>query len=251
MSNADLATTIRSSLGLDLPPVSLTFVDEAPQGMPGPPRVVPSACSFWRDAEQGTFFAPAGDHYNCLIGTMVMGFEIPPERQGDLGTLVETMCGHSYIGADEPAAIPTVKTPHAGIVYGPLADATATPDVVLIWVTARQAMLCNEAMGTASWTAGSPTTTGRPGCAALPLAMSERAPSISLGCAGMRRFTGIDDGRLLVAVPGNEVESFAAALQEIARANATMDEFYAGQQAAVAGGVVPEPGGPAAPSTVS
>jgi uncharacterized protein (DUF169 family) len=233
MSNADLATAISASLGLDLPPVGLTWVDEAPDGMAGPPRVVPSACSFWRDAERGTFFAPAGDHFNCLIGTMVMGFDIPEERQANLGELVGTMCEERYIGADEPAAIPTVKTPHAGIVYGPLAEAATVPDVVLIWVTARQAMLCNEAMGTASWTAGSPTTTGRPGCGALPLAMSEGTPSISLGCAGMRTFTGIDDGRLLVAVPGSALERFAAALPEIAGVNATMDRFYAGQLTAL------------------
>jgi uncharacterized protein (DUF169 family) len=233
MDLAELASRVQSGLGLDYPPVALTFVDTPPADLPGPPRVAPSACTFWREAEKGTFYASAAEHYNCPIGSMVMGFQLPAEVQQQLGELVGIMCEGSYLSADEPARIPAVAKPSVGIVYGPLAQSAAMPDVVLIWVTAKQAMLCNEAMGTASWTAGPPKTTGRPGCAALPLAMAEGSPTMSLGCVGMRTFTGIDD-RMLIAIPGSQLASFVDALSGTLRANSQMLGFYEAHRDAVA-----------------
>jgi uncharacterized protein (DUF169 family) len=132
--------------------------------------------------------------------------------------------------------IPVMKTSYAGILYGPLASVTAPPDVVLCWVTARQAMLCNEAMGTAAWTAGSPVMTGRPGCAALPLAVGQGSPAISFGCAGLRTFTGIDDGRLLIAVPGSALQSLVDALERTLDANAEMLALYEAERDSLAAG---------------
>jgi uncharacterized protein (DUF169 family) len=238
MAFPELARDISAVLGLENPPVALTFVDEAPAGVPTATQAVPSACSFWREAEKGTFFASAEQHNNCPIGAMVMGFALPEEVQTRLGELVTGMCDAGYLAADEPAAIPGVKARHAGIVYGPLAEAAA-PDVALIWVTPQQAMLCNEAMGAANWTTPAPTTTGRPGCAALPMAMNEDTPTLSLGCAGMRTFTGIGADRMLVAVPGSKVEQFVAALQQTSAVNAQMLSYYEGQRdqfAPVSGG---------------
>lgn len=235
MNSADLASRLQADLELTHPPVAMAFVDQAPAGVAAAPGPVPSACSFWRAAEQGTFYASASDHFNCPIGSMVMGFELPEEVQQQLGQLVGGMCDKRYLSADEPPKIPVVKTAHAGIVYGPLTEASE-PDVVLLWVTPRQAMLCNEAMGTAAWTAGVPVTTGRPGCAALPLAMAEGSPSISLGCAGMRTFTDIGDGHMLIAVPGSRLADFADAIGQTVGVNVEMDEFYAASKQRVGGG---------------
>lgn len=235
MDFAILTSRLQTGLGLDHPPVALSFLDAPPADIAGPARVVPSACGFWREAEQGTFYASAAQHYNCPVGSMVMGFELPDEVQQRLGELVGGMCEGRYLSADEPPKIPTMKTAYAGIRYGPLAQCTAPPDVVLIWVTARQAMLCNEAMGTAAWTTGAPTTTGRPGCAALPLAIAEGSPAISLGCAGMRTFTGIGDDRMLIAIPGTTVASFVGTLDDMLRANAQMISYYESQRDRLAG----------------
>lgn len=77
-------------------------------------QAVPSACKFWRQAETELFFAPVELHYNCPVGSMVMGF----------------MCG--YICAEEPAGIPTVKHAKAGILYGPLSEFRVDSEVVLL-----------------------------------------------------------------------------------------------------------------------
>lgn len=230
-----LARQLSETLSLTVSPVALTFVDEAPPGVPGPRHAVPSACSFWRDAENGTFYATAEQHMNCPVGAMVMGFELIDPVGEELGGLVTGMCDAGYLAPDEVPKIPGVSRSHAGIIYGPLAESAGEPDVVLMWLTPEQAMLCNEAMGTANWAAGAPAVTGRPGCGALPTAISGGQPVLSFGCAGMRTFTRVGAGLLLLAVPGAHLEPFALALAKVAAANNHMTGYYQGKLAAFDG----------------
>lgn len=230
MGVPELAHRIVEVLGLDMPPVGLNFVNENPADIPTVSGQHPSACSFWPLAQANVFYAPAAAHFNCPVGAMVMGFELPDEVQQRLGHLVGDMADCYYVSSDEPPQIPTVKTQPRGIVYSPLAEISSTPDVVLIWATPRQAMLCNEAIGTANWTAEGPAVTGRPGCAALPLAMDSNRPVLSFGCAGMRTYTEIGDDRILIAIPGAQLESFAQAVDSIGQANQHMQAFYRAQR---------------------
>lgn len=71
--------------------------------------------------------------------------------------------------------------------YGPLGDFPVEPDVILMWLTPRQAMIFNEATGTSNWTSPSDKMLGRPACAALPAALNESQPKISLGCEHLAR----------------------------------------------------------------
>ncbi|TMF46918.1 MAG: hypothetical protein E6I32_11015 [Chloroflexi bacterium] len=64
-------------LQLQQPPVGMAFVEDVPMGVQHSPRGVPSACTFWRLAEQGVFYATAQDHKECPIGMMTMGFQMP------------------------------------------------------------------------------------------------------------------------------------------------------------------------------
>lgn len=236
MTNLTLSDRLSTALGLDIRPIALTFTDTPPDGVAAPSRVVPSACGFWRLAEQGVFYAPAEAHDNCPVGAMVMGFPLTEALQAQLGELVTSMCECSYLSPDEGDKIPGVADSAAGILYGPLADLPAEPQVVLFWLTPRQAMLYNEAAGTASWAQGSILSTGRPACAALPSALSTGAPAISWGCTGMRTFTEIPDDRLLAAVPGTRLGSFVEDLERIVTSNDTMRAFYEGKKAATTTG---------------
>lgn len=222
----DLAQRLTAALGLDLPPVALAFVDAPPPGVERDAEVSPSACAFWRRAEGGVFYAPAEQHHNCAVGAMVMGFELPPEVEDELGGLVRTMCDQGYLSPEEAARIPSVDRTSSGIVYGPLEALPVEPDVVLLWVAPDRAMLVNESAAGGSW-ASSPARVGsRPACAALPLAMSEGRPALSFGCIGMRTFTGIGPDRMLAAVPGEGVAAFVASLERVTAANRTMQDFY-------------------------
>lgn len=233
MDHAAAAQKVTALLGLRHPPVALAFVDERPDGVPETDKPVPSACTFWRRAEHGTFYATAAQHFNCPVGSMVMGFELPAEVSEQLNGLVRSMCDASYLNAEEAAKIPSKPTHSAGIVYGPLGDFPLEPDVVVLWLNTAQAMLYAEANGQAAWTGQQMAVSGRPGCAALPLAMGSGAPGMSLGCAGMRTFTGIGDDLTLAAIPGSALGTFVDALASTVDANAAMRSFYEAHKAAV------------------
>jgi uncharacterized protein (DUF169 family) len=224
-------------LGLDIAPVALAFADTAPTGVPTSDKVVPSACAFWRAAERAVFFAPAAEHYNCPIGSMVMGFDLPPTVNDQLMDMVGKMTACGYIDPAEPSKIPVNKKGAKGIVYGPLAQFPITADAALLWLTPLQAMLWSEAAGGMEWGGKQPTTVfGRPGCAAIPTALSDRRPSLSFGCIGMRTFTGIPSDRMLAVISGGDLAAFIDSLRRVKGANDAMQAAYEGQRAQILGG---------------
>jgi uncharacterized protein (DUF169 family) len=233
MDRADTAERLSTLLSLRNPPIALSFVDAPPDGMAQATKPVPSACTFWRQAEQGTFYAAAAQHFNCPVGSMVMGFELPAEVGEQLGGLVQSMCDAQYLSMDEAAKIPTVGRASAGIVYGPLREFPLDPDLVVLWVNVAQAMLYTEAAGRAAWTAAPMDVTGRPGCAALPRALADGQPGMSLGCAGMRTFTEVGDDLNLAAIPGSALPGFVDALAGTVESNAKMRDFYSAHKAAI------------------
>jgi uncharacterized protein (DUF169 family) len=234
MTNAMIAEILDAKLGAAQPPVALAFVAAPPPGVAPLAAVVPAACALWRKAESEVFYASAASHFNCPIGAMVMGFDLPPTVSDELMGLVGQMTACGYVGGDEPAKIPVHKKKSAGIVYGPLERFPLAPDAVLLWLTPAQAMIWSEAAGGASWAGSTPTTVfGRPGCAAIPLAIGGPTPSLSFGCAGMRTFTEIGDDRLLAIIPGAGLADFAGALAKTRGVNDRMENFYRQRKAAV------------------
>lgn len=230
-----LSQGLTSRLGLESPPVALAFVDEAPAGVQPARFEVPSACTFWRKAESEVFFASAESHFNCPVGAMVMGFELPEAVGQQLMGLVGDMCGCEYLVAEEATAIPSVKRQTKGIVYGPLEHFPLVPDLILMWLTPRGAMIWNEATGTSQWTETAPSApTGRPGCAALPIALAGERPALSLGCIGMRTFTEVSDDRLLAVLPGGKADTFLEKLSGTVAANESMESYYRGRKAMIA-----------------
>jgi uncharacterized protein (DUF169 family) len=227
----EFARRLMVALELDLPPVALRFVSEAPDDVPEVGRDLPSSCSYWREAENRTFYAALNRHLHCAIGAMVMGFPLPSEAAAQLSEVVSMMAECGYLSPEEAAAIPVVQKGHVGIVYGPLSQAPQIPDLVLLWASAKQAMLCGEAAGSAAWTSDPTTVTGRPGCAALPRAMNRESPAMSVGCIGMRTFTEIPDDRILVAIPGVSLAAFVSDVERLRAANDAMQQIYRGMRA--------------------
>ena len=236
MSYAELSQGLVSRLGLATPPVALAFAEEPPAGVRPAEFEVPSACTFWRRAESEVFFAPAESHFNCPVGAMVMGFELSEAVGQKLTGLVQDMCGCSYLTADEAPAIPSVSRQTKGIVYGPLRSFPVAPDLILMWLTPRQAMVWNEATGTSRWTESDPSApSGRPGCAALPIALGSERPALSLGCIGLRTSADVSDDRLLAVLPGGRAEEILEQLDATVVANESMESYYRGQKALLAG----------------
>lgn len=227
MTNQEIGATITAALDLDPPPIALAFVDQAPVGFDAVQADLPSSCSFWRRAERGVFYAPAEAHFNCPVGAMVMGFELPQPVADELQQLVTSMCSCGYISSNEPARIPAVQSKPNGIVYGPLDAFPLHPDVVVCWLTPSQAMIWNEASGEARWDRDiSAPVSGRPACAALPASVSQNRPFLSFGCMGMRTFTDVSGDRMLAVIPGALLAGFASKLEAMRSTNNAMQSFY-------------------------
>src|SRR5579885_1566306 len=108
IDNAELSRQLTDALKLETPPVALRFVQEPPAGIRQFRGEVPSACTFWRRAEQGTFYADAPAHFNCLIGTHTMGLPMPEEKGPELMALIGQMGSNQYFDATEVPHVPTV-----------------------------------------------------------------------------------------------------------------------------------------------
>ena len=228
----ELARALRETVELRYTPVALAFATERPDGIADAGDEVPSACTFWRHAEERVFYAPAEAHMNCPIGAMTMGFPMSELQQEQLMGLVGQMGEVGYVDPEEAANIPSVPGDKSGIVYGPLEGFPLEPDVVLAWVTGRGAMMLDEATGASRWTPEQTglMTFGRPSCAAVAVAVRTAKPSFSVGCSGMRIFTGIDPDLNLAILPHEILAELPERLDATRRANEQMATFYTAQK---------------------
>ena len=223
----EISESLSSFLELRNPPVGLTFVKEPPEDVQEWKAEVPSACRLWREAETQVFYADQGRHFNCPMGALVMGFHLPAQVKGELQLSIEKMTGCNYLEAEETDQLPSVPGQKSGVVYGPLSRFPLPPDLVLLWLTPRQVMFFEEGIRATRTSKEGVRVFGRPACAALPIALSETKSTLSLGCIGMRTFTEIEDDRLLVAVPGSQLDdSFLESMKKSADSNRQMLDFY-------------------------
>jgi uncharacterized protein (DUF169 family) len=222
-------TSLTELLRLTSAPVAITFVDEAPLGVPHVSAVEPAGCGYWRRAAAGeVFFTIADDHKRCPVGAHTHNVTLSLAEQQELMGLVQTMVGLSYLKMEDVPQIPTRKTPLRVAVYAPLAAAPVPPDVVLVRGNAQQLMLLAEAAGVA----GTGATMGRPTCAVLPEAINSARTAASFGCIGNRVYTGADDTEAYFAIPGPQLGAVEENLAVIVRANQELEKFHRGRAAA-------------------
>jgi len=225
-------TSLTELLHLPSPPVGITFVDDAPSGVPHVSAVEAASCGYWRRAAEGeVFYTVADDHRRCPIGAHTHNVALSPAEQQELMGLVQTMVGLSYLKLEEIPQIPTRKTPLKVAVYAPLAAAPLPPDVVLIRGNVQQLMLLAEAAQAVD-AAGTRPTMGRPTCAVLPESINSGRTAASFGCIGNRVYTGVDETEAYFAIPGAQLAAVEGTLAVIVRANRELEKFHRGRAAA-------------------
>ena len=227
----ELSQRFSDLLHLNQLPIGLAFVDTPPQGVQHTGKRVPSACTFWRLAEQGVFYATADDHQECPIGMMTMGFSMPEAAQQRAQVLVQTMADVQYFSPAEVSALPVVQKPHSSILYGRLDQFQVEADVILCILDTQQGMLVAETMGNLNWLQGGQSAFGRPTCAVIPRTMQTGATSMSFGCVGARTYIDLKPSELVLTVPGHEFAPLVERLQTIVDANNALAPFHAQQKA--------------------
>jgi uncharacterized protein (DUF169 family) len=227
MDNQTRARALVAELRLERAPVAFAFVDEPPGGVEVTTATEPSACTFWRQAEDALFYAAADRHLECGVGTMTMGFEVPADREPAGMELIGTMVEMGYLDSTETAHLPMVQKPHRGILYGPLGSFPIEPDIALAIVTPAQGMLLAEASDSVTLREqpGLPTL-GRPACAAVAWSANQGEVVLSLGCIGARTYAEVPDDRAIVVIPGAALDRVADRLGTLRKANRDLAAFH-------------------------
>jgi uncharacterized protein (DUF169 family) len=221
------AERLTAALHLKVAPVAITFtaraVGAAPTDSPPPfadPAApmpepapdgqtgrVPAGCAFWVHALERTFTTQPEDHGNCSVGSLTHGLIDLETAAGraDVAALVEA----EWVTPDVFPTIPTVAARPTAITYGPLADATTTPDVVLVRTSPRGVMTVGDALPDL-------VIEGKPQCHIVAIAKEQERPAASVGCALSRARTGMGAHEMTCALPGARLEEIVDALERAA-----------------------------------
>jgi uncharacterized protein (DUF169 family) len=225
VTHSALSDSLTNLLGLVHPPIAITFHDELPDdGVPrfdepmseptedGRTGRAAAPCVFWMHAHQRTFDTLAEDHGNCSVGRFTHGFAEAADilDKSDVAALLDV----GWVTMEAFAGVAAMARRPKGVRYGPLAQATSDPDLVLLRVSPRQMMEINDAVEV-DWS-------GKPQCQILPKAAEQGVIAVSMGCALSRARTGMGDDELTVAVPGRRVTELVAALQPVTTADAAV-----------------------------
>jgi uncharacterized protein (DUF169 family) len=210
-------------------PITVTFHDAPPANVEKFDGSQPSGCSFWRLAAQGrTFYTVPQNHFNCAVGAYTHNIALSPEREKETEQTLNMMFDLGYVKPQEVPQIPRLSKPPVAILYAPLAEATAQPDVVLFALKPASAMLLQEAATRAGVASGAPAL-GRPTCMALPASL-EHGTITSLGCIGNRVYTGLGENEMYVVLRGKDLPAVSDALKTIAHANRALHDYAKGRR---------------------
>ena len=222
------AGDLTSILHLTEPPIGITFSDEAPPGVPafddpmpeptpdGRTGRVPAGCVFWMKAIDRTFVTAPEDHGNCSVGSLTHGLVGLEEAAGRAD--VHALVASGWVTEDVLSQIPTVSTRPGFITYGPLSEAAAEPDVVLLRVSPKQLMMISDALPDLHGG-------GKPQCHIVALAKEHGQVAASVGCMLSRTRTGMSPDEMTCALPAARLQEVLQKLGAAAEADAAVASY--------------------------
>ena len=168
------------------------------------------------------------NHFNCAVGAYTHNIALSPEREKETEQTLKMMFDLGYVKPEEVPQIPRLAKAPKAILYAPLGEASAAPDIVLFAVKPAGAMLLQEAANRAGVGSGAPAL-GSPTCMALPASLQHGAIT-SLGCIGNRVYTGLGEDEMYVVLRGKDLPAVVEALKTIGNANAALNEYSKGRR---------------------
>jgi uncharacterized protein (DUF169 family) len=235
---SQLAATLAASLDLHQPPVAISFASSLPIGLKSHSGRVPAGCRFWEDGAAAAFATSASDHSLCAIGVYTHNLQTSPAQQTDLMDALKVFGELDYVRQEDLALIPVLESQPRYVVYAPLADSPLPPNVVLLFVDARQTLILSEA--TQQVENQSAPAMGRPACAVVPQVMNTGRAALSLGCCGARAYLDVLTSEVAVfAIPGDKLETYTRRIEALSKANSVLSKFHSIRRDAIAAGETP------------
>lgn len=230
---AALAETLTAALGLQRPPIAVTFRDDKPVDIKPTQARVAAGCVFWELASERTFSTVARDHARCAVGVHTHRLADPPAA--DLAQALAVMGELDYLREDELAQVAVLEHRSRYVAYGPLREAATPPSAVLLFLDSAQGLVLAEAARRVDATPA--PALGRPACAAIPQAVNTGKAALSLGCCGARAYLdGFTDEVALWVLPGGKLTQYAEAVAALGRANEALGRFHRSRRDEIAAG---------------
>jgi uncharacterized protein (DUF169 family) len=107
---------------------------------------------------------------------------------------VAALVGAEWVSPSDFPKVASVKSKSGFIVYGPLRDMTADPNVVFIRLNGKQLMMLHDAWPGARME-------GKPQCHIIPIAKEDGEVAVSVGCMLSRVRTGRSNNDMSCAIP--------------------------------------------------
>jgi len=211
-------------------PVAVTFLtswDEAPPKARRPARDLGNTFTTCQaiscSRRYGWVLALGREDSSCVLGAMALGLEqrLPHYTEGNL-------CIDLYTESLEAGRLSEESVPklpegaHVGIVTAPLAKATGTPDVVIIYGNSAQIMRLGQAV---LWKRGGAMTSvfrGRIDCADLAIAPKTTGEAqMIIPCTGDRIFGQVQDHEVAFSFPYAMMAEILAGLEATHKAGAS------------------------------
>jgi uncharacterized protein (DUF169 family) len=224
----EISSEITTLLNLQSLPIAITLSNVVPSEVPqyegnmpeptsdGRTGKVPTGCVFWMKAGKQTFTTVPQDHGNCSVGSVTHGLKTLSEVANNSVVLSLLECG--WVTNDMVKRLPMVKKRSEFITYGPLEDTSFDPDVVLLFVTAMQAMILSDAVSDIHFE-------GKPQCHIIPMAKEQKAIALSLGCMLSRVRTGMAATDMTCAIPTNRLSKLVNMLKNARSANTVVAKY--------------------------
>ena len=223
-----LARELTEALDLQTAPLAITFAAAPPAEIPAFDAAMPAptedgrtgrvaaGCVFWVKAEERTFSTVAADHGNCSVGLLTHGFAALDEVGGNAD--VAALLDSGWVKAEQVPDIPVVSQRPGAVIYGPLAEVTGEPSVVLLRLNAKQLMVLFDAVPGLR-------IEGKPQCHIVAAAHEQGAVVASVGCMLSRVRTGMPDDQLSCALPASRLAEVTASIQRTAAVDATVGAY--------------------------
>ncbi len=233
-----LAGSLIGCLDLQQAPVAICLTESVPTGVGRHEGRVAAGCRFWQDGATQAFATSAGDHSMCAIGVHTHNLPSTDAGRVDLEDALLVFGELDYVRPEDVAQIPVLRTRPAHVLYAPLDRTPLPPDVVLLFVNARQTLILSEA--TQQVEKRNAPAMGRPACAVIPQVMNTGRAALSLGCCGARAYLDVlTDDVAVFAIPGATLEAYVRRIEAMTRANAVLSRFHEIRRHSVASGQTP------------
>jgi uncharacterized protein (DUF169 family) len=218
---AALSDQLTSVLGLKGAPVAVKLIrteSKVPEGLNHINEVL-RHCEMVQKARGGSKFYATVEQHACKGGAGMLGvIEIPENiRSGEFYYKLGRFSSVEH-ASETMQAIPHVDFKTYATAYSPLAETPFEPDVVVLLVNPRQAMMIAQAnvyelhsRNTADFS-GIQSLCGD--AVAAPLVRD--SINFTLGCSGSRKYAKVSEDELIVGVPMKILPKLADALQRLA-----------------------------------